>query len=101
MGEFGNVSNASAGYVGTNMAPGIEAYWRYIRRDTIGTAGTNMSMSMEVFAPSLVKCIKDMSEEHCNQILCEKTGKYKFSSVPVIEPATRKSQAVQKFNVHQ
>ncbi len=62
MGEFGNVSNASAGYVGTNMASGIEAYWRYIRRDTIGTAGTNLSMSLEVFAQSLVKCIKDMSE---------------------------------------
>jgi hypothetical protein len=64
MGEFGNVSNASAGYCGTNMASGIEATWRYIRRDTIGTAGTTMGMSMENFALSLVKCIKDMSEKH-------------------------------------
>jgi hypothetical protein len=96
MGEFGNVSNASAGYCGTNMASGIEVYWRTIRRATIGTAGTNMSMSMEIFAPSLVKCIRDMSEKHCDQIVCEKTGKYKFPSVPVIEPATWK--AVQKFN---
>ena len=96
MGEFGNVSNASAGYIGTNMASGKEVCWRNIRRDTIGTAGTNMGMSMEIFAPSLVKCIKDMSEKHCDQILCEKTGKYKFPSAPVIEPATWKS--VQKFN---
>ncbi len=49
-----------------------------------------------MFGPSLVKCMKDMSEKHCDKILCEKTGKYKFQSVPVIEPATWKS--VQKFN---
>ncbi len=97
MGEFGNVSNASAGYIGTNMASGIEVCWRTIRRDTVGTAGTNMGMSMEIFTPSLVKCIKDMSERHSDQLLCEKTGKYKFPSVPVIDPATWK--AVQNFNV--
>ena len=56
-----------------------------------------MGMSMEIFTPSLVKCIKDMSERHSDQILCEKTGQYKFPSVPVIDPATWK--AVQKFNV--
>ena len=37
MGDLGNVSNASAGYCGTNMASGIEVTWRYMRRDTIGT----------------------------------------------------------------
>ena len=50
-----------------------------------------MSMSLEVFAPSLVKCMKDMSERHCDKILYEKTGKYKFQSVPTIEQATWKS----------
>ena len=56
-----------------------------------------MRMSLEVFAPSLVKCIKDMSEKHSDKILCEKTGQYMFPSVPAIEPAIWKS--VQKFNV--
>ena len=87
MGELGNVSNASAGYVGTNMASGQEVCWRTIRRDTIGTAGSNMSMSVEVFAPSLVKCVKDMSEKHSDTLLNEKTGQYRFPSVPEIEPA--------------
>ena len=64
MGDLGNVSNASAGYCGTNMASGIEVTWRYMRRDTIGSAGTNMRMSLEVFAPSLVKHMSDMSERH-------------------------------------
>ena len=64
MGELGNVSNASAGYCGTNMVSGIESCWRYIKRDTIGTAGTNMGMSLEVFAPSLVKHMSDMTCAH-------------------------------------
>ena len=97
MGELGNVSNASAGYCATNMASGQEVGWRTIRRDTIGTAGSNMSMSVEVFAPSLVKCVKDMSERHSDKLLNEKTGQYRFPSVPEIEPASWKS--VQKFDV--
>ena len=97
MGELGNVSNASAGYCGTNMASGIEACWRYIRRDTIGTAGTNMGMSLEVFAPSLVKHMSDMSEKHAEKILDEETGTHMFPSKPSISPAVWK--AVQKLEM--
>ena len=97
MGDLGNVSNASAGYCGTNMASGIEVSWRYIRRDTIGTAGTNMGMPLEVFAPSLVKHMSDMSEKHAYKILGKDTGMHMFPCLPCIKPAVWKS--VQKFNV--
>ena len=40
-GEFGNYTNATAGYVGFNKASGIEGHWRCMRRDTIGNSGTN------------------------------------------------------------
>ena len=58
MGEIRNVSNASAGYVGTNMALGIESWWIYMTHNMVGSAGLNMGMSPEVFEPSLVKYIK-------------------------------------------
>jgi hypothetical protein len=97
MGDLGNVANASAGYCGTNMASGIESCWKYIRRDTVGTAGSNMSMSLEVFAPSLVKHMSDMSERHACKMLDATTGTHMFRSLPLIKPAVWKS--VQKFNV--
>jgi hypothetical protein len=97
MGELGNVSKALAGYCGTNMASRIEASWRYIRRDTIGTAGSSMAMPLEVFAPSLVKDMSDMSENHACKILGADTGMHKFPCLPCIKPAVWKS--VQKFNV--
>ena len=97
MGDLSNVSNASAGYCRTNMASGIDASWRYIRRDAIGTAGTNMGMSLEVFAPSLVKHMSDMSERHACKILGADTGMHLFPTLPFIKLAVWKS--VQKFNV--
>ena len=97
MGDLGNVANASAGYCGTNMASGIESCWKYIRRDTVGTAGSNMSMSLEVFAPSMVKHMSDMSERHACKMLDATTGTHMFRSLPLIKPAVWKS--VQKFNV--
>jgi hypothetical protein len=35
MGEHGNVSNASAGFVGSNMASGIESNRKNTKRDTV------------------------------------------------------------------
>ena len=49
-----------------------------------------MGMSLEVFAPSLVKHINDMthmSEKHAEKILFEKTGSYIFPSLPTITPS--------------
>ena len=78
MGEHGNASDALAGYVGTNMASGIKANWRYTKRDTVGSAadcaGTNMSMSLELFAPSVVKHVTDMSEKHADKICVKRPG---------------------------
>ncbi len=54
-GEHGNNTNASAGYVGTNKSAGLESHWKYMRRDTIGSAGSNRRLSLAIFAPSLVK----------------------------------------------
>jgi hypothetical protein len=45
-GEHGNHTNASAGYVGTNKTSGCESNWKYGKRDTVGSAGSNMSMSL-------------------------------------------------------
>jgi hypothetical protein len=42
-GEHGNYTNASAGYVGNNKSTGAESHWKYLRRDTIGTAGSSPS----------------------------------------------------------
>ena len=58
------------------MASCIESRWKYVRRATIGSAGANMSMSLEVLAPSLVKRVKDLSGKQVDDILCEKTGQY-------------------------
>ena len=52
-GQHGNYTYASAGYIGTNVAMGMESTWRYLKRDTVGTAGTNMHMPLKVFAPSV------------------------------------------------
>ena len=70
-----------------NMASWIEAGWRYIRRDTIGTAGSSMAMPLEVFAPSLVKHMSDMSEKHACKILGADTGMHMFPALPIIKQA--------------
>jgi hypothetical protein len=53
-GEFGNYTNATAGYVGFNKASGIEGNWRCMLRDTIGNCGTNKSVSLKVVMQNLV-----------------------------------------------
>ena len=63
-GEFGNYTNATAGYVGFNKASGIEGNWRYMRHDTIGSSGTNKRMSIGNFVRSLVQYMGDSSKKH-------------------------------------
>ena len=54
-GEHGNYTNATAGYVGNNKSSGIESHWIYMRRDTVGSAGSNKRVAMRVFGPSLTQ----------------------------------------------
>ncbi len=58
-GEHGNYTNATAGYVGNNKSVSIESNWKYMRRDTIGSAGSNKRVSMRVFGPSLTQYVSD------------------------------------------
>ena len=96
-GEHGNYTNASAGYVGTNKSAGLESHWKYMRHDTIGSAGSNRRLSLAIFAPSLVKYVRDTSEKHADKVLDSKSGIHKFPSVPTI--TTELWNAVQKFDV--
>jgi hypothetical protein len=79
-GEHGYHTNASAGYVENNKASGCESHWKYAKRDTVGSAGSNlnMGMSLEVFAPSLIKYVGDTSGKHADKILCKKTGPARY-----------------------
>jgi hypothetical protein len=72
-GQHGYYTNASAGYVGNNKAAGCESNWQYAKRDTAGSAGSNMGMSLEVFAPSLIKYVGDTTGKHADKILCQET----------------------------
>jgi hypothetical protein len=79
--SHGYYTNASAGYVGNNKAAGCESNWRYAKCDTVGSAGSNLGTSLEVFAPSLIKYVGDTSGKHADKILCQETGVHKFDSV--------------------
>ncbi len=68
-GQHGYYTNASAGYVGNNKTAGCESNWRYAKRDTVGSVGSNMGMSLEVFSPSLIKYVADTSGKHAVKIL--------------------------------
>ena len=85
-GEYGNYTNGTAGYVGNNKSAGIESHWRYMRRDTIGSAGSNIRLSIAVFVPNLLKYISDLSEKHAAKVLNPNTGRHSFPSCPVITP---------------
>ena len=67
-GEFGNYTNATAGYVGFNKASGIEGHWRYMQRDTMGNSGTSRRMSIGNFVRSLVQYIRDSSKKHASKL---------------------------------
>ena len=66
-GEYGNYTNATAGYVGNCMASGIESHWKYAKRDIVGTSGTNQRISLGVFAGALVRYMKTTSERHAER----------------------------------
>ena len=57
-GDYVNYTNATAGYVGNNKSAGIESHWKYMRRDTIGSAGSNIRLSLAVYVPNLLKHIR-------------------------------------------
>ena len=68
-GEYGNYTLASAGYVGNNRSAGIESGWKFMRCDTIGSAGSNMRIGMDMFVPLLTKYISNLSEKHAAKVL--------------------------------
>jgi hypothetical protein len=48
--EHSNYAIATAGYVGNNLSSGIEAIWKYVKLDTVGTACSNQRISARVCA---------------------------------------------------
>ena len=84
-GEHGNYTNASAGYVGNNKSNGCESHWKYMRRDTIGVAGSNKRMPLKIWVPLLVKYLEDLSKRHAEKVWCATTKVHCFPTVPVID----------------
>ncbi len=95
-GEHGNYTNATAGYVANNKSTGIESNWRYMRRDTVGSAGSNKRISMRVFGPSLTQYISDNSKRHADKLLLP-TRAHRFPMLPTI--STTLWGKVQKFDI--
>ena len=95
-GEHGNVTNATASYCGNNTSAGLEAHWRYMHRDTIGSAGSNMRVKLGIFIPLLTKYIADLSERHASKVLNVHTGAHSFPSKPHI--TSKVWHLVQKFD---
>ena len=97
-GEHGNYTNASAGYVGNNKSTGCESHWKYVRRDTIGVAGSNKRMALKVWLPLLFKYLEALSKRHADKILRPVSGAHVFPTVPVI--TTKMWAKFHKFNVN-
>ncbi len=95
-GPHGNYTRATAGYVETPFSAGLEASWRYMRRDTVGTSGSNMRMSLGIFVPNLTKYITDTSGKHADKVLNSANGKHQFPSMPTI--STKLWKQVQAFD---
>ena len=68
-GERGNYTNASAGYVGNKVGNSLEANWKYYRRDTIGTTGTTQRMPLDIYIPSHLKYVRDLSMKHFSDMV--------------------------------
>ena len=98
-GERGNYTLAAAGYAGNNLSSGIESNWRFMRRDTVGNAGTTQRISLEVFGPSLMQYLSIRSKRHADKILCPKTGAHMFPSEATYI-TTKMWKKIQGFNVH-
>ena len=96
-GEHGNYTNASAGYVGSNKSTGCESHWKYVSRDTIGTAGSNKRMSIAVWLPLLFRYLEALSKRHADKILCPVTGTHLFPALPVI--GNKLGAKLHKFDV--
>jgi hypothetical protein len=96
-GEHGNYTNATAGYVGNNKSISIESNWRYMRRNTVGSAGSNKRVSMRVFGPSLTQYLSVNSKRHADKILVAATGAHRFPMLPTID--TKLWVKVQKFDI--
>ena len=73
-----------AGYVGNNKSAGIESHWKYMRRDTVGVAGSGKRTGLGTFIPMLMKYLSDLSKRHADKLLCPITGAHRFPSLPVI-----------------
>ncbi len=59
-GEYGNITNATASYCANNTSAGLEAHWKYMLQDTIGSAGSNMLVKLWIFIPLLIRYIADL-----------------------------------------
>jgi hypothetical protein len=88
-GEHGNYTNATAGYVGNNKSSDIESNWKYMRRDTVGTAGGNKRVAMRVFGPSLTQFMSDNSKRHADKILVAETGAHRYPMLPTCGARSR------------
>ena len=82
-GERGNYTNSSAGYVGNKVANSLKAKWKYYRRDTTETTGTNLRMSFNVFIPSHIRYVRDLSRKHFSDMVGE-DGLVRFPTYPTI-----------------
>ena len=82
-GERGNYPNASAGYVGNKVGNSLEANWKYYRRDTIGTTGTTQRMLLDIYIPSHIKYVRDLSKKHFSDMVDE-AGNVEFPVYPSI-----------------
>jgi hypothetical protein len=77
-GEHGNVTNITASYCANNTSAGLEAHWKYMHRDTIGSAGSNMQVKLGIFILLLIRYISNLSEKHVSKVLNKHTGAHLF-----------------------
>ena len=85
-GEHGNVTNADAGHAMTNDGQGIESHWRYMRRGVAGQGGTNCTLSMPTFVPSVLTYMGDLSVRHASKIFNAEMNEYIFRNIPPLTP---------------
>ena len=96
-GEHDNYTNASAGYIGNPNSGGIEAGWKYMRRDTIGSGGSNFRIGMDIFVPRWTSYVSVLSKKHVAKITDSITGERRFPKLPTITPAWFRSSMLGAF----
>ena len=82
-GERGNYTNASAGYVGNKVGNSLESTWKYYRRDTSGTTGISLRMPLNIYIPSHIKYVRDLSKKHFSDMV-DDAGVVAFPVYPTI-----------------